>query len=276
MFNEFIMQIDDLAFRALYKKSKLIQGSIDEEQLKDIQMGSMVQKDGKRALINVDGAIVYGASMLDKLFFGAVDTKDIMKAVADVANDSKITDIVFAINSPGGTAKKMNVVADMVYALSQKKNVASVNTGIMASAAYYFGSQAGAVFVDDEYNHTGSIGTKAILYDDSQMFENAGIKVIPVATGEFKAMLEQGVEITEDHIGIIQEMVNEMQEGFNMAVERTRTQSDMSDGSEARNGLSYSYNKAQELGLVDGVKSVEEAFNFLGQRSRLSKLRQSI
>lgn len=276
MFNEFVMQIDDMAFKALYKKSQAIQGNIDEEKLAQIQLGGLVQKDGNRALINVDGAIVYGASMLDKLFFGAVDTKEIMEAVADVMNDDKITDIVFAVNSPGGTAKKMNVLSDMVYALSQRKNTVSVNTGVMASAAYYFGSQTGAVFTDDELNHTGSIGTKAILYDDSEMFKSQGVKVIPVATGEHKAMLESGVEITEGQVQIIQDLVNEMQDKFNEAVERTRVNADMSDGSEGRSGLSFTYNKAQELGLVDGVKSVDEAFTFLSQRSRLNSLKQSI
>jgi ClpP class serine protease len=277
MFNEFIMQIDDLAFKALYKKSKLLQGAdINEEKLQQLMSSSIVQKDGSRALVTVDGPIVYNASVLDKLFYGAVDTKEIMQAMTDLMADDKIKDIVFAVNSPGGTAHKMNQLADMTYALAQSKNTAGVNTGNMASAAYYFASQLGSVFTDDELNHTGSIGTKAILYDDSDMFKNQGIKVIPVATGEFKAMLESGVEITEAQIGVIQNLVNEMQDKFNDAVNRTRPNANMSDGSEARNGLSFTADKASELGLIDGVKSVAQAFDFLGQRSRYARLKQSI
>jgi capsid assembly protease len=277
MFNEPYLMIDTLGLSAVMQKARALKTiQIHAEDIESIPGQSLVQKDGSRALINIDGPIVYGASIIDRLVFGAVDTGEIMQAVRDITNDSKIKDVVMAINSPGGSAHKMHVVADMVHNMSQVKNVAAVNTGLMASAAYFMGSQAGKVFIDDPMNRTGSIGTKVILHDTSGMFEKMGVEVIPIATGEFKAMLDDGVKITEEHIEAVTEIVNELQENFNNAVMRTRMDADMADGSEARSGKTFSYQKATDLGLIDGVKSVEEAFKYLSMGRRVSRLRQSI
>jgi len=277
MFNEPYLMIDTLGLSAIMQKAKALKTvQISAEDIENLPGANMVQKSGDKALINIDGPIVYGASIIDKLIFGAVDTQEIMNAVAEVTADSKIKDVVMAWNSPGGSAHKMHVLSDMIHNMAQVKNTASVNTGLMASAAYFAGSQAGSVFTDDTMNRTGSIGTKVILHDTSGMFEKMGVEVIPIATGDFKAMLDDGVKITEEHIEAVTEIVNELQENFNNAVMRARPDSDMSDGSEARSGKTFSYQKANDLGLVDGVKSVEEAFKFLSLGRRASKLRQSI
>lgn len=277
MFTDPYLMIDTLAFNTILQRAHTIDTlQIDVQNLEQFEQANILQKDGSRALINIDGAIVYGATIFDKLFYGAVDTVEIMQAVEDVANDKKINDVVFAINSPGGSAHKMHVLSDMVYALGQKKNTASVNTGVMASAAYYIGSQANHVFTDDKMNRTGSIGTKVILHDTSKAYQKAGIDVISIATGEFKAMLDDGVEITPEHVEAVKEIVNELQDSFNQAVSRKRPNADMADGSEARSGKTWSFQNAHGLGLVDGIKSVDEAFKLLSAQRRYSKLTQSI
>jgi signal peptide peptidase SppA len=277
MFNAPYLMIDTLGLSALMHKAKTLNTvQICAEDMEEYKFSSILQKDGERALIEIDGPIVYGASIIDKIVYGAVDTQEVMQAIAEVAQDPKIKDVVFAINSPGGSAHKMHVVSNMAFNLSKIKNTASVNTGMMASAAYFIGSQATKVFIDDTMNRTGSIGTKVILHDTSQAYKNAGVEVIPVATGDFKAMLDDGVEITPEHVEAVKEIVNELQENFNHAVERGRPNADMSDGSEGRSGKTFSFQKAQDLGLIDGVKSVDEAFKFLANGRRISKLKQSI
>jgi protease-4 len=236
----------------------------------------VLQKEKSRALITIDGPIAYNASIVDKVIFGAVDSKDILQACMDVMQDNSIKDVVLAVNSPGGNAYKLHQVADAVYQMSRVKNTASVNVGMMASAGYRIGSQANNVFVDDQYNMTGSIGTKTVLYDHSEQSKMMGIEVITVDTGPFKSFGQLGTKITEEHVEMVKDRINEMQSVFNMEVERTRVNADMSDGSEGRSGKVFSFQKAQELGLVDGLKSVNEAFDFLSMGRRVSKLKQSI
>ena len=278
MFNYPYLMIDELALNGMIQKSHCIENinikSINQADIdgEEMQIGKPVlQKSGSRAMINIDGPICFNPSLVDRLIFGATSTQDIMEAVKNVHLDNKIETVVFNVNSPGGEAFKIHQVSNMVNELSKVKSTAAVNSGIMASAAYFIGSQAGKVFVEDELNDTGSIGTVTALYDYSEASQKAGIKVIKVATGPLKGAGMMGTEITPEMVEMIQKKVNHIQTGFSAAVERTRP-ADMSDGSEARSGQTFFYNDAERLGLVDGVKSVEEAFIYLEQGNRFSKL----
>ena len=147
---------------------------------------------------------------------------------------------------------------------------------MMCSSAYFIGSQAGYVFSPDGLTVTGSIGTVTLIADHSKAAEMAGIKIHKIATGELKAAGAMGTELTTGMIEHIQKKINKMQENFSNAVSSKRPNADMSDGSEARSGASFFQADAERLGLSDGIKSIEEAFQFLEQGNRASKIRQSI
>ncbi len=288
MFNSPYLMIDELALHALVQKASCIEkihfsvdkAIISQESDDDIEtpfnFKPVLQKSGSRALIEIDGPISFSPTLLDKVFFSAVSTQEIMAAVADVAQDDKIESVVFAINSPGGEAQKLHVVADMINELSRRKSTAAVNMGLMTSAVYYMGSQTGHVFVEDKLNETGSIGTVTALHDFSEAAKMAGIKITKIATGPLKGAGMQGTAITADMIEMVQKKVDKIQESFSQAVERRRPNADMSDGSEARSGQSFFSDQAEELGLIDGIKNIEDTFNFLEQGNSFRKLKQSI
>ena len=190
--------------------------------------------------------------------------------------DKKIDQVLFDINSPGGEASQIHILADKVKSLSGVKQTAALNTGMMASASYYVGSQAGKVFSTDKFNETGSIGTVTVMADQSEAAKMAGIKVIKIATGPLKGAGMTGTEITADMVDAVQSKVNQLQEGFSNAVERSRPDADMADGSEARSGQSFFQADAERLGLSDGIKTVQEVFDYLNQGSRAARLRKTI
>jgi len=104
----------------------------------------------------------------------------------------------------------------------------------------------------------------------------AGIKVIKIATGPLKGAGMTGTAITADMVASVQAKVDQLQEGFSNAVERSRPNADMQDGSEARSGQSFFQADAERLGLSDGIKSMEEVFSFLDQGSQAARLRRTI
>lgn len=236
----------------------------------------VLQKNGNRAMISINGPMMLNPGLFERVMFDAVSTQDIMAAVEDVTQDKKIDQVLFDINSPGGEASQIHILADQVKALSSLKQTASLNTGMMASAAYYVGSQANKVFSTDKFNETGSIGTVTVMADQSEAAKMAGIKVIKIATGPLKGAGMTGTEITADMVEAVQSKVNQLQEGFSNAVERSRPNADMQDGSEARSGQSFFQADAERLGLSDGIKSLQEAFDYLDQGSRAAKLRKTI
>ena len=287
MFNNPYLMIDQLSLNTLMNRSESIKSvdfhidkAVIKQEAQDVEaafnFAPVLQKEGSRAMISINGPMMFNPGLIDRLLFSAVSTQDIMAAVADVAQDNQVESVVFDINTPGGEAAKMHVLAGMVASLSTHKATATVNTGMTASAGFFVASQTNHVFVEEAMNETGSIGAVTLLHDFSKAAEMAGIKITKIATGHLKGTGMQGTEITADMIEMVQGKINKLQEGFSNAVQSGRPNSDMSDGSEARSGATFFAEKAQELGLIDGIKSIEETFNFLEQGNSFSRLKQGI
>jgi len=279
--------IDELHLNMMVQKSsnlkevqitagKALLKMANEERVVDLNFSPVLQKAGSRAMISIDGPMVFNPDLMDRIIFGAVSTHELMQAVIDVSEDKKIETVVFNVNSCGGEASKIHVLADMVQALSKIKATASVNTGIMASAAFFVASQTSKVFVDDKLNETGSIGTVTVLTDFTEAMKMAGLKVTKISTGPLKGAGMQGTPISPAIVKMVQEKVDQIQKGFSEAVERARPEADMKDGSKARSGASFFFEDAKELGLADQIKSVDEAFAFLEQGNRASKIKQTL
>jgi ClpP class serine protease len=287
MFKDSYLMIDELAMIGINQRMEcikkidikldkaLIESMVEESEV-SLLGKPVLQKEGNRAMISISGPMMFEPGLFEQVIFGASSTQKLMAAVADVAQDSSIDKVLFNINSPGGEAKQMHILAAQVKTLSAMKQTASLNTGMMASAAYYIGSQASKVFSTDKFNETGSIGTVTVMADQSEAAKMAGIKVIKIATGPLKGAGMTGTAITADMVDAVQKKVNQLQEGFSSAVERGRPNADMADGSEARSGQSFFQEDAERLGLSDGIKSLDEAFEFLDQGSRANNLRRSI
>jgi ClpP class serine protease len=283
MFKNNYLMVDSLAMAGINQqieciepfKQELTKFMADDKEAM-IMNKPVLQKDGNRAMISINGPMMLNPGLFERVMFDAVSTQDLMAAVDDVAQDNKIDQVLFDINSPGGEASQIHILADKVKSLSGVKQTAALNTGMMASASYYVGSQAGKVFSTDKFNETGSIGTVTVMADQSEAAKMAGIKVIKIATGPLKGAGMTGTEITADMVDAVQSKVNQLQEGFSNAVERSRPDADMADGSEARSGQSFFQADAERLGLSDGIKTVQEVFNYLDQGSRANRLRKTI
>lgn len=273
MFNTpYLMIHEHSLFQYLQKCKEVQELQIDASDLELGGAKSVLQKQGNRAMISIEGPMMFNPGVFDRLVMGATSTLDIMEAVQDVANDSKIKSVVFTINSPGGEAHKIHSLADMVHELSQIKPTAALNMGVMASAAYHVGSQVNKIYVDDQLNLTGSIGTMAVLTDSSEAAKQAGVKVIPVVTGELKAAGMPGTEVDDKMIASVQKRVNELQSVFSRNVNRSRPTIDLQDGSTVRSGDVFGAEESLQLGLIDGVMSLDQIFTSLERTVRKNRI----
>ena len=272
-----IWMIDSLYESEIFKiKNFKINDISQKVDLSNYKSKPLTMVQGDKAIVDVSGVMIYSPTAFEEAFFQIVSTQKLINEVKDLEQNDKIKSVVFAVNSPGGQAQKVNQLADAVLSLSKKKQTVAVNTGVMASAAYYGFSQAGKIYADDNLNMTGSIGTKLIVYDDSGMFEKEGVKAIKIDTGEFKSLGEPGLPVTDADVKALQEIVNYLQSNFNHAVQRVRPNADMRDGSEARNGLAFFGQKAIQLGLIDGYKSISDVFTEMDRQSRINQIRKNM
>lgn len=108
------------------------------------------------AVIPVTGPIMRYANMFTRIS-GATSTQELATDLQAALDDPKVKGIILNVDSPGGEANGINELGDMVYAARGKKPIKAYGGGTVASAAYWIGSSADELVIDDTAL-LGSIG----------------------------------------------------------------------------------------------------------------------
>jgi signal peptide peptidase SppA len=197
-------------------------------------------------------------------FSAGTSTVMARRAIRQAAADPEVQGIMLRIDSPGGTVAGAYDLADDVYSANLKKPVAAYAEDMCASAAYAVGSQAGRLSANRNAL-VGSIGTYVAVRDYSQMFAREGVKVHVIRAGSTKGMGTPGTEITADQLTEIQREINALQDQFDQTVARGRKMT-IDQVKQLADGKVHVGTFAQQLGLLDGVESVDAAYSQLVQR----------
>lgn len=205
------------------------------------------------AIVSVSGTFVPESSLMQVLR-GDTSTEAFAGLMSDLAANADVSAVLLRMDSPGGFAKGIPAAAESVRQLATTKPVYAFTEGTMASAAYYVASQATKVFAASG-SRVGSVGTRAVLYDVSKMFDDAGVKPVILDTGRFKSAGHPGTEITAEHREYFQQFVDAVQEPFTNAVRRGRGITDMS---EVLTGKVFLASQAARLGLIDAIQTFDQ------------------
>ena len=125
---------------------------------------------------------------------------------------------------------------------------------MLASAGYYIAAGATNIYAN-RMDLIGSIGTRIMLYDYSEYFNELGIKAIPIDTGEHKSAGAEGTEITEAQQAEFQRIVDGYFDDFISVINRGRTIPDLDS---LADGRVFFAADAVKNGLIDGIKSLDE------------------
>jgi ClpP class serine protease len=108
------------------------------------------------AIIPVTGPIMRYANLFTRIS-GATSTQELATDLQTALDDPKVKGIILNVDSPGGEANGINELGDMIHAARGKKPIKAYGGGTVASAAYWIGSAADELVVDDTAL-LGSIG----------------------------------------------------------------------------------------------------------------------
>lgn len=208
--------------------------------------------DGGIAIVPMQGQITKGQSS-----YGGVSSVGTRQALRKAANDPDVKGIMLHIDSPGGTVAGTAELADEVRAIASRKPVRAHGDDLMASAAFWVGSQAQRVTANAT-GEVGSIGTVAVVEDTSGMADKMGVKVHVVSTGAHKGAFAWGTEVTEEQLAELQARVDDINSFFLKAVSKGRNMS-IENVRKAADGRVFSAAKAREMGLIDDVMSMDAA-----------------
>jgi signal peptide peptidase SppA len=165
------------------------------------------------------------------------------------------------IDSPGGTVSGLQPLVEDVAALAAAKPTIAQIENLGASAAYRVASQANKVIAGRD-SLVGSIGTYGVVQDMSAAATLKGIKVHVIKAGAMKGAGVPGTEVTADQLADQQRIVNDLNDSFVRDVSTGRGLS-QARARELADGRVHIAAKAQELGLIDGVQSLDATWSKL-------------
>jgi len=154
---------------------------IEEPQERD----EFLLKDGV-AVIPVTGPLSKRGGLW-QWFFGGSSLADLSGVFEDAMQNPDVSAIVLDIDSPGGVVSGTDALASQIYKARGVKPVVSFANGMMASAAYWLGSAAQKIVVENTAQ-VGSIGVVMVHYDYSKGDEKYGLKRTYLTAGKYKAL----------------------------------------------------------------------------------------
>jgi len=202
---------------------------------------------GGTAVIPVQGFLAMGLTKFDKMT-GASDMGDISDAIDEMLANPAVKRIAFEIDSPGGTVVGTPELADKIASIPLP--TMSYARKLMASGAYYTGSQADYVYASPSAI-VGSIGVIAVDESYQAAFDAMGIKVEVFRAGKYKAPNIAGEGYTQDMRAMEQATVEAMAEEFKQTVLRKRSMANRAD----MEGQVFTGREAANKNLITGLAS---------------------
>ena len=217
--------------------------------------GNPVSTGGKIAVIHINGQMYTGDYQYGSGYAGSDAVCRHIRAAAD---NSSIKAIVLRIDSPGGSAScSQEINAEIRRAQKMGKPVVTSMGDMAASAAYYVASQTDYIYATPS-TFTGSIGVYSVHYDYSDAYDDAGIDVTMIKSGEMKDMGADFRPMTDAEKKYMQKIINDMYNVFidDVAKGRNMTRADVLV---LADGRVYTGVDAKENGLIDDFGNLYDA-----------------
>lgn len=211
--------------------------------------------DNGVAILPLEGVIAKRANLFSQIS-GGVSTELVGRDLQDAMADPAVHSIILSIDSPGGTVDGTQSLASLVTAST--KPIVALASGTMASAAYWIGSAANAVYITDSTTVVGSIGVVATHTDVSKAQETQGIKTTEIFAGQYKRIASNYAPLSKEGRQTMQDQVDYTYGLFVSAVAQQRGVSEDVVLQNMADGRIFQGQQAIDAGLVDGLSTLSQ------------------
>lgn len=225
----------------------------------ELEMPDLMTVHGDVGVMDIKGSLMNGSSGWLR-FFGVVGYDDIAEALVQGVADKKVKSIMLNVDSPGGSAKGVRQLSDLIKNVGQVKPV-NVYADSIGSAAYWLGSAGGHITID-EMGLAGSIGALIVHTEYSKQDEKQGVKSTIIRAGVNKALANPIEPLSPEALASLQEIVDASRDMFVMAVADNRGTTPSTVESQMGQGKEFMGVKAVAAGLVDKVGTFEDALAY--------------
>lgn len=244
--------------------AKLAAGAFDQQDEEEETPRLLEVSDGI-ATISIKGPLVNSDSPWLQ-YCGVTGYPEIRDALLAAANDGSVQQILLDIDSGGGAVSGVDDTAKLIRLINdQVKPVSTYTDGIMASAAYWLGSAAGAVF-SGKSALVGSIGVIATHKEQVEANKMEGIGVTVIRAGKFKALANSNETLSAAGRAQIQHIVDAAYTVFVDHVSAMRGKSYEYADKTMADGQEFIGQAALDVGLVDGLTTYDALVSDLKQK----------
>src|SRR4051812_19135669 len=172
--------------------------------------------------------------------------------------DKNTQGVVIRINSPGGSPVQAQTIYDEMRRLRKKYPdipLYAVVEDICASGGYFIAAGADRIYVSKS-SLVGSIGVIMNGFGFTGLMDKLGVERRLITAGENKAFLDPFSPMQETHREFAQKLAGEIHQQF-IAVVREGRGKRLKEAPDTFSGLIWSGEKSVELGLADGIGSLD-------------------
>lgn len=218
------------------------------------------------AVLSISGIIDKDVGLLDALM-GSIDVDDIRQTLEMAIEDETVSAIVLDFDSPGGVITGVPELAEYIAEASKEKPIVAYTDSTMCSAAYWLASGTSAI-VAAPSAEVGSIGVYLPVLDVTGFYDQMGVKVELLKSGDLKAAGFPGTSLSDAQRADLQEGVNAVHAMFIDQVKQHRKPAE-----DCMRGQSMFGTQAQAAGLVDSLGMLWDATKLARDLGSLSTKR---
>ncbi len=214
------------------------------------EVWSYGEGDVKVARIGLEGVIMRGRSQ--RLIGYEPDmVESVLSQIRAATVDEEVRAILLEVDSPGGAVTP----SDEIYAAlkefksGDEQRVVMIFIRDLGASGAYYAAMAGDYIMAEPTAIVGSVGVIMQTLNLKGLAEKVGMSSVTIASGENKDMLNPFEEVDPEHLRLLRELVDSMQERFASIVVHSRglKNRDLLDG------RVFTADQAMEHNLIDGV-----------------------
>lgn len=201
------------------------------------------------AMVEINGTIAAG---------GDASAENVTSALQAAFKDKNTQGVVVRINSPKGSPVQAQTIYDEMRRLRQKYPdipLYAVVEDICASGGYFIAVGADRIYVSKS-SLVGSIGVLMNGFGFTGLMEKLGIDRRLITAGENKAFLDPFSPLEERHKQFAKQLAEDIHQQF-IGVVREGRGKRLKETPETFSGLIWTGQKSIELGLADGIGSLD-------------------
>ena len=205
--------------------------------------------------LRLSGVIGQAGLMRSGLSISSLD-----KLIDKLFDDKKSPAVAIIINSPGGSPTQSSLIADKIIKKSKEKNkkVLAFVEDVAASGGYWLACASDEIYIDTN-TILGSIGVISPGFGFVELIKKIGVERRVYTSGKSKSFLDPFKKEKLEDIDRLKDIQEQIHENF-ISYVKSRRGNKLNDKNldEIFSGLFWVGNKAIELGLADGIGSIND------------------